>query len=76
MAVVAPPATKEFLLRQADALRDLGRRARRLVEQMSGEGDRRQLERYAEELEKSASRLEREAVDAKTGQITRVGLPP
>ena len=75
MALAAPPVTKEILLRQADGLRDLARRARRLLELVTGEGDRRLLERHAEELEKSASRLEREAIDAKTGQISRLGAP-
>jgi hypothetical protein len=75
MAFAATPATKETLLHQADGLRDLGRRARRLSEMMTGEGDRRQLERYVEELERSASRLEKEAIDAKTGQITRIAMP-
>jgi hypothetical protein len=59
--------TKETILKQADAMRDLARRARRLTETVSDEGDRRRLSRYGEELDESAARLERAAVAAKTG---------
>jgi hypothetical protein len=59
--------TKETILKQADAMRDLARRARRLTETVSDEGDRRRLSRYGEELDESAARLERAAVTAKTG---------
>jgi hypothetical protein len=59
--------SKEVLLRQADGLRDLARRARRLIETMSEDGDRRRLARYGEELDESATRLEKAAVEAKTG---------
>lgn len=59
-------ASKESLLQQVDALRDLSRRARRLSAAMSQESDRRRLSRYAEELEESASRLEEDAAGAKT----------
>ena len=48
-------------------MRDLARRARRLTETMTDEGDRRRLTRYGDELDESASRLERAAVEAKTG---------
>jgi hypothetical protein len=34
---------------------------------MTDEGDRRRLTRYGDELDESASRLERAAVEAKTG---------
>jgi hypothetical protein len=61
------PPSKEALLRQADEMRDLGRRARRLIGSVTDEGDSRRLTRYAEELEESASRLEKAAVEAKTG---------
>ena len=61
------PPSKEAILKQADGMRDLARRARRLVETMSDEGDRRRLTRYGEELDESAARLERAAVGAKTG---------
>ena len=61
------PPSKEAILKQADGLRDLARRARRLTDTMSDEGDRRRLARYGEELDESAARLERSAVAAKTG---------
>ena len=61
------PPSKESILKQADDMRDLARRARRLTGTVTDDGDRRRLVRYVEELEESASRLERAAVDAKTG---------
>jgi hypothetical protein len=61
------PPSKDSILKQADGLRDLARRARRLAEQMSMESDQRRLTRYVEELEESASRLEKSAVEAKAG---------
>jgi hypothetical protein len=61
------PPSKDSILKQADGLRDLARRARRLAEQMSMESDQRRLARYVEELEESASRLEKSAVEAKAG---------
>lgn len=57
--------SKESLLKQVDGLLDLSRRARRLAETLSQE-DRQRLADYAEELEESALRLERNAVGAKT----------
>jgi len=59
------PRTKDVLLRQADGLRDLARRARRLAQTTTTEADQRRLERYVEELEENASRLEKEAASAK-----------
>jgi hypothetical protein len=61
------PPSKDSYLKQADALRDLARRTRRLVQDMMNESDQRRLERHVEELEDSASRLEKSAVEAKTG---------
>lgn len=61
------PPSKEALLKQADGMRDLGRRARRLTDTVTDEGDRRRLAVYAEELEERASRLEKAAVLARTG---------
>ena len=61
------PPSKVSILKQADGMRDLARRARRLTETMTDEGDRRRLTRYGDELDESASRLERAAVEAKTG---------
>jgi hypothetical protein len=59
--------TKDSILRQVDGLRDLARRARRLSTNMSNESDQRRLDRYVEELEESAVRLERSAIEAKAG---------
>ena len=61
------PPSKEAILKQADGMRDLARRARRLKDTATDDGDRRRLERHADELEESASRLERSAAEAKTG---------
>jgi nitric oxide reductase activation protein len=60
------PITKENLLNQVDALRDIARRSRRLIGMLSTESDRRRLQRHADELDDSASRLETEAASAKT----------
>jgi hypothetical protein len=61
------PPTKEAILKQADGMRDLARRARRLTETVIDEGDRRRLARYIEELDESANRLEKVAAGARTG---------
>lgn len=61
------PPSKEAILKQADAMRDLARRARRLIDLTTDEGDRRRLTRYSEELDESAGRLEKSAANAKTG---------
>lgn len=66
LAPSARPPTKEAILKQADDMRDLSRRARRLKGNVTDEGDRRRLGRYVEELEESASRLEKSAANAKT----------
>ena len=67
LASVARPPSKEMILKQADEMRDLARRARRLTGTVTDESDRRRLNRYIEELEESASRLEKAAVEARTG---------
>lgn len=66
-ALPARPPSKEAILKHVDEMRDLARRARRLSGSVPDEGDRRRLARYVEELEESASRLERSAAEAKTG---------
>lgn len=70
------PITKENLLRQVDGLRDLARRSRRLAEAMTADTDRERLGRHAKELDERASTLERQAVDAKTGQVATAGMRP
>ena len=58
--------SKEKLLKQVDSLRDLARRASRLSGEVDQVSDKEMLLRYAKELEDSAVRLEKEAVEAKT----------
>lgn len=60
------PLSKDTLLRQADGLRDLARRARKLAETALGEPEGRRLTRYVQELTEDATRLEKQAIDAKT----------
>lgn len=50
--------------REAESLRDLARRARRLAMTQGQRQDVERLERYAEELEIRASELEKEAAPA------------
>lgn len=66
--------SKEGLLAQVDSLRDLSRRARRLSQTLTQDPDQQRLVRYAEELDDSASRLEKEAAAAKT--MILKPLPP
>lgn len=61
------PPSKDTILQQADGLRDIARRCRKLAETIGNEADQRRLERYVEELGDSARRLEKAAIDAKTG---------
>jgi hypothetical protein len=63
--------SKEALLKQVDALLDLARRSRRLSPTLSHESDQERLDRHAEELEESASRIEGEAASAKTMNVGR-----
>ena len=58
--------SKERLLKQVDSLRDMARRATRLSDVIDHGSDKEMLLRYAKELEDSAVRLEKEAVEAKT----------
>jgi hypothetical protein len=63
---VGKNVSKEGLLRQADGLRDLARRARRLAETSTSEPETRRLTRYVEELNEDAGRLEKVAVEARS----------
>jgi hypothetical protein len=63
--------SKETLLKQVDGLLDLARRSRRLSLTLGQESDRLRLDRHAEELEESASRIEGEAASAKTMIVAR-----
>jgi hypothetical protein len=59
------PPTKEVLLRQADTLRDLARRTRRLSETMELESDRRLLTGQGQSFDAQAARIERHAAAVK-----------
>ena len=65
-AKLQPLPSKEALLKQADGLRDLARRAKRLGDTATDDEQRRLLERCGEEFQESASRLERSAIKAKS----------
>ena len=52
------------LMGQAEATRDLARRARRLAASMVDDSDKSRLLRHAEDLERQAARMERDAVPA------------
>ena len=58
--------SKESLLRGADALRDLARRTRRVVEMAGIDDQKKMLSRHADDFEKEAGKLEAMAVDAKS----------
>lgn len=59
-------ASKDTLLRKADALLGEARRVRKSAS-VSAEDERVRLIGHAEDLERQASRLERDAVSAKNG---------
>jgi hypothetical protein len=54
---------------QAEANRDLARRARRLADTLSDPADRRRLLRYADELDEQAARREAEAAAFRSSAI-------
>jgi hypothetical protein len=62
--------SKEMLLRQVDDLHGQARRARRLSQTLTV-GAVTTLLTAAKELDEKADRLERQAVDAKTGVLKR-----
>jgi hypothetical protein len=61
-----PSASKDTLLRKADALLADARRARKSAS-LAADGSHTQLIERAEELERQAGRLEKDAVGAKNG---------
>lgn len=61
-----PFASKDTLLRKADALLGEARRMRKSAS-AAAEGDRAPLIDHAEDLERQAARLEKDAVSAKNG---------
>ena len=58
--------TKEKLLIQVDALRDVARRGRRVTETLELESDRRRIKAHCDGIEELAVRIEKQAGDAKT----------
>src|SRR5262249_7063821 len=61
------PRSKESILREADSLRGLARKARRLVATATDTAGQDSLSRHIKDLEANAIRLEKAAVDAKSG---------
>ena len=61
-----PFASKDTLLRKADTLLGEARRVRKSAS-AAAEGDRAQMIEHAEDLERQAARLEKDAVSAKNG---------
>jgi hypothetical protein len=60
------PLTKEGLLKQVDALRDIVRRGRRVSESLELESDRRRISAHVDGIDECATRIEKQAVEAKT----------
>jgi hypothetical protein len=58
--------SKEKLLQEADALRDLARHTRRVIELAASDSQKKALRRHADDYDKQASLLECEAAHAKT----------
>ena len=58
--------SKEKLLQEADALRDLARHTRRVVDIASSDNQKKSLRRHANVFDKQASALESMAAAAKT----------
>jgi len=63
----ARPRSKDSILQQADSLRALARKARRLAATVTDAADQDSLSRHITELEANAARLEKAAIDAKSG---------
>jgi len=63
--------SKESLLREADALRELARHTRRVMELASSDNQKMTLQRHADDIDKQASALESMAADAKTMPMRR-----
>jgi hypothetical protein len=58
--------SKEGLLREADALRDLARHTRRVIELASSDNQKKVLSRHAEDFDRQAGLIESEAANART----------
>lgn len=61
------PRSKESILQEADSLRALARKARRLAATVTDAADQETISRDIKELEANAARLEKVAIDAKSG---------
>ena len=61
------PRSKDSILQEADSLRALARKARRLAQTVTDAADQDSLGRHIKELEANATRLEKAAIDAKSG---------
>lgn len=60
---------------QVHANRDLARRARRLADTLPDPTEKARLQRYAEELDAQANRLEREAIEKRRPVIAPSAEP-
>jgi hypothetical protein len=58
--------SKEGLLREADALRDLARHTRRVIELTINDNQKKVLGRHAADFDRQAGLLESEAASART----------
>jgi hypothetical protein len=56
-------------LSEADDLRDLSRRSRRLAETIPSDSDRRQLTAYADAMDETARRIEKDASNARRAKL-------
>ena len=63
----AKPRSKDSILQEADSLRALARKARRLAATVTDADDQDTLSHNIKELEANAARLEKVAIDAKSG---------
>ena len=61
------PRSKDSILQEADSMRSLARKARRLAATVTDVADQDALSRHIKELEANAARLEKAAIDAKSG---------
>ena len=67
--------SKERLLQEADALRDLARHTRRVIELASSDNQKKLLRRHADDFDKHAGLLESDAANARTMPQVRARLP-
>ena len=58
--------SKQMLLREADALRDLARHTRRVIELASSDNQKTVLRRHADDFDRQAGLIESEAANART----------